>query len=193
MMLQRGRDVRQQHKRRRLITLRQIRRERLEHAQLRRERAALVHVHLVFARPVERLARLHLQAREVEPMALVERGVFLREILANDADEIHVAEKAGRDRRVAGGTAEQPRVGSLRGFDGIQRRRTDNQYAHDEINLKIVSREARRTRGGWKAKGESSSALILCGSPDKDDCQITVIQIAKERYKFNSSSRHCCR
>jgi hypothetical protein len=43
----------------------QFRGERLEHAQFGQQRAAVVHVDLVFAGPVEGLARLDLQSRKV--------------------------------------------------------------------------------------------------------------------------------
>jgi len=102
------------------VRLRQRGREGLEDAQLSLERAPAVHVFLVFARPVERLAFADLQPVEVDAVPPVELEVAFGEIVANDADQSHGREKARRDRRVTGRSAQQARVFGLWGLDGIQ-------------------------------------------------------------------------
>jgi len=82
--------------------------------------AAVVHVHLVFARPMKRLARRILQAPEVDPVLAVELKVSLREILAHDPDQVDRTEKARGHGRVTGRTAEQARIFAGGSFDGVQ-------------------------------------------------------------------------
>src|SRR5215831_6875544 len=104
--------------------------ERLEHAQFRQQRLAIVHIQLVFARPMESLAGQNLQTFQVNPMPFVELDVALREIVADNTDQLDRAEKTGRDRRMTGRAAKKAWVFSLRSPDGIQRGRTDNQHTH---------------------------------------------------------------
>ena len=116
VVLERGRDVRQQDERRVLVRLRQRGREGLEHAQLGQQRAAVVHVHLVFARPMKGFAGQNLQAFEVNFVPAIKLEVFLGKILADHADQFDRAEKARGDGGVAGRAAQQARVFRLREF-----------------------------------------------------------------------------
>ena len=68
----------------------------------------------------------NLQAFEINFVPAIEFYVAFGKIIAHDADHFHRAEKAGRDRRMAGRAAEQPGIFCLRSFDGIQRGRTDD-------------------------------------------------------------------
>jgi len=107
MMLQRGGDVGQEHERGALVQLGQGRSEGFKHAELGQQRAAIVHVGLVFARPVKGFAWKHLEPGQINAMALVELQIFFREVIADDADEFDGTEKAGGDSGVAGRAAER--------------------------------------------------------------------------------------
>jgi hypothetical protein len=66
------------------MRLRQHGREGLEHAEFGQQRAAVVHVRLVFARPVKRFAGQNLQAFQVNFVPAIKLEVFLGKILADD-------------------------------------------------------------------------------------------------------------
>ncbi len=104
--------------------------ESFEHTQFRQQSPAVVHVRLIFARPVKSLAGEHLQAGQVDLVPLVELHISLGKVLADDPHELNRAEKTGRDGGMAGRTAEQARVLCFRGLDGIQCGGTDDKYAH---------------------------------------------------------------
>ena len=72
----------------------------------------------------------NLQTFEINFVPPVKPEVFLRKIVANDADQFDRAEKARGDRGVAGRTAQQTRAGRVRCFDGVQCSRADNENAH---------------------------------------------------------------
>ena len=140
--LERRRDVGQQDELGVLMRLRQFGRERLKHAQLGQQRAAIVHVRLVFARPVKRFAGQNLQAFEINFVPVIKPDVFFGEIGADDANQFHRAEKARGDGGVAGRAAQQARIFRSRSLDGIQRRRTDNENAHFKLILNSEFRVA---------------------------------------------------
>ena len=75
---------------------------------------------------MKRFAGQNLQAVEVNFVPAVKLEVFLREIVADDADQFDRAEKARGDGGMAGRAAEQARVFRVGSFDGIQRGGTDN-------------------------------------------------------------------
>src|SRR5438874_6592719 len=106
MSLQRGRDVRQENKGRSFVRVGQMRGERFKYAQLRQERASIIHIHFIFAGPVESLSCLDLQTRKIDPVAAIKLKVTLRKILPHDSNEFDRAKKTCRHRRVTGGTAE---------------------------------------------------------------------------------------
>ena len=70
---------------------------------------------------MKRFAGQNLQAFEVNFVPPVKLEVFLRKILADDADQFDRAEKARGHGGMAGRAAEQARVFRVRSFDGIQR------------------------------------------------------------------------
>ena len=125
VVLQRRRDVGQQDEWALAIGLRQARGERFEYAEFGLERAAIVHVQLIFAGPMECFAGRDLQTFEVDLVLFVERDVVLREIFTDDADEFDGREKARGDGGMTGGTAEQARVLRIRGANGIKGCGTD--------------------------------------------------------------------
>ena len=59
---------------------------------------------------MKRFAGQNLQAFEINFVPVIKLDVFFGEIVADDADQFHRAEKARRDRRMAGRAAEQARV-----------------------------------------------------------------------------------
>ena len=63
-------------------------------------------------------------------MAPVKLHVFLREIVANDADEIDRAEETRRYGCMTGGAAKKARIFGAGRFDGIERRGTDDENTH---------------------------------------------------------------
>ena len=130
MDLERRRNVGQQHIRQIPVGFRQRGIERLEHAQFREQRPAIVHVHLIFARPMEGLARQDLQAGQVNLMALIELEVLLGKVFTHHAHQAHGAEKARRHAGVTGGTAQQSRIFRRRRFNGIKGGGTNNENAH---------------------------------------------------------------
>jgi hypothetical protein len=130
MMLERRRDVRQEHIRRPFVELRQMRRELLEHAQFRQQRAAIVHVHFVFARPMECFSGLNLQPRQIHAVLAVQRDITLREIVSDHTHHAHGRKETGRHRGMTGGTSQQTRVRCRWCFNGIKGRRPDDKNAH---------------------------------------------------------------
>lgn len=124
-MLQGRRDIGQEDERALAIGLRQARGERFEDAEFGFERPAIVHVHFVFAGPMESFAGSDLQAFEIDFVLFVERDVVLWEIFTDDADEFDGSEEARGDGGMAGGTAEQARVLRIRGANGIKGCGTD--------------------------------------------------------------------
>src|SRR5436190_18415006 len=115
----------------------QRRRKRFENPQLGQQGAAVVHVELVFAGPVESLAGENLQAVQLNAMPAVELDVSFREIFTDDANKFYRAEKAGGNCRVARGTAEQTRVFGFWGFNRIKGGRTNDQYTHANSKLPV--------------------------------------------------------
>ena len=109
--------------------------EGFENPQLRQQRPAMIHIRLIFARPMKRFPRQDLQGLQIDAAAFVELQVPLGKILADDADQSHRAEKTGRYGSVAGGAAQKTRVFGFRSFDRVQRGRADNQNAHKRFRL----------------------------------------------------------
>src|ERR1043166_1282828 len=126
MHLQRGRDIGEEDERGGLERVGQMRGETFKHAQLSGEGAAVVHVQLVFAGPMEGFAGLDLESVKVDAMAAIELDVALGKVLPDDADELDGSEETGGDGGVTGGTAEEAGVLGMRGFDGVQGGGTDN-------------------------------------------------------------------
>ena len=137
VVLERRGDVGEEDEGRLLVLLGKVRGELLEHAQLGGERAAVVHVDLVFAGPVEGLARLDLEARQVDAVLLVERDILLGEILADHAHEVDRGEEAGRDGGVAGRAAEEPGIFGRGGLDGVECGGADDEDAHADFRFWI--------------------------------------------------------
>ena len=129
-LLSAGRVVGQQDVLRLAMGGRQHRRVALHHAQFRAERAPVVHVHLVLAGPVERLALANLQPPEVHLMALEQRNIFPGEIGANHADQLRCGEKTGRNSSVAARAAEEAGVLFFRRDDRVQRGGSKDKQAH---------------------------------------------------------------
>src|SRR5438552_3845151 len=95
MLLEGGSDVREQHKWSVLVRLGQGGSEGFEDAKLGQECAAIVHVGLVFTRPMKCFPGQDLQPIEIDAMAFVKLNVTFREIFSDNADQFHRAEKAG--------------------------------------------------------------------------------------------------
>jgi hypothetical protein len=130
-----GRHVREQHVGGRLVVAGKLGRPVLDHAEHGVQRAPVVHVHLVLARPVERLAVLHLlEALQAEAMLFVERDVLRRKIATDHADQLGGGEKARRHGRMARGAAQQARIFNLRGLDRIKGGGANNKDAHAECD-----------------------------------------------------------
>ena len=81
-----------------------------------------------------------LQAREVNAVILVKLHILLGEIFADHAYQFHRPKETRRHCRVARRAAEQLRVFLRGSFNGIQSRRTDNQYAHSSVVNQVVNR-----------------------------------------------------
>src|SRR5439155_572841 len=75
LMLEGRRNIGQQHERRLAIRLGQIGGEGFKHAQLGRQRPAVVHIDFVLAGPMEGLSRRQLQSAKVDAMAAVKLDV----------------------------------------------------------------------------------------------------------------------
>src|SRR6266850_2761803 len=130
MELQRRRDVGQQNELRGLMRFRQSGGERFENTQFRQKRPAVIHIDLVFARPMEGLAWQNLETFEINPVSLIEPNVTLWKIVTHNADELDRAEEARGHGGMAGRAAEQTRIFCFRCFDGIEGGRTDNEDTH---------------------------------------------------------------
>src|SRR5258705_476035 len=104
--------------------------ESLKDAEFGQQRAAIVHIHFVFAGPMECFAWKNLEALEVDAMAFVKLDVTLGKIIADDSDELNWTEKAGGNGGVTGRTAQQARVFCFGSFNGIEGSRADNQDTH---------------------------------------------------------------
>jgi hypothetical protein len=83
---------------------------------------------------VKGFAGKNLKAFEIDAMAFVKLDVVFGKIVADHSDEFDGTEKAGGDRGVTGGTAEQPWVFCFGSFDGIEGSRADYQNAHFSLN-----------------------------------------------------------
>src|SRR5437016_887508 len=105
-------------------------RERFKNTQLRQKRPAIVHINLVFAGPMESLAGQNLKTFEINSMPVIKLNVTLGKIVTDHADELDGAEEARGHGGMAGRAAEQTRVFSFRGLDGIEGGRADNEDAH---------------------------------------------------------------
>ena len=122
MALQRRRNVRQQHVRRLLVSLWQVRREMLEHVQRHRARLTGIHVSHVFARPAKARSSHLLQTFQINVTRLEVIHMRGWEVVPNDPDELRIREKAGGDRRVRGRTTKQIGVFFQGSFDGNRAR-----------------------------------------------------------------------
>jgi hypothetical protein len=160
-MLQARRDVGQQHKGRVPVRGGQFGRELLEHPQFRSQCSSLVHVRGILARPMERPARPPLQARQVNPVALIKPQVTPGEILPHHPDQLDRAKETRRHRRMAGRAAQQARVLRFGGFDGIQGGRSDNKNFHREVIQGCVRGPAPGFPGGGALLAKTVSCLFL--------------------------------
>src|SRR2546421_12231782 len=109
MMLQRGRNVGQEHEWTLLVRFRQSRREGLEHTKFRRQRPAIIHVHFIFARPMKGLATRRLQSFKINAVTAIQLNVAPGEIVADDADQFDRRKKTCRYRRMTGRSAKESR------------------------------------------------------------------------------------
>ena len=75
--------------------------ERFEHAEFGQQGSPIVHVSLIFTRPMKGLSRENLQTVEVDAALSIELQVALGEIFPDDADYARWAKKAGGHRRMA--------------------------------------------------------------------------------------------
>lgn len=95
----------------------EVRGKAFEDAELGGECAAVVHVDLVFAGPVEGLAFEDLEAFEIDFVFFVEVQVFAWEVAADNANHFDGSKKAGGNSGVAGAAAEQAGIFRVRRFD----------------------------------------------------------------------------
>ena len=79
---------------------------------------------------MERLSRRNLQTLEVDAVTAIKSDIALREIVADDANQLDRSEKTGGDGGMAGRTAEQARIFAVSRFDGVKRGGTNNENAH---------------------------------------------------------------
>ena len=75
---------------------------------------------------MEGFPRQNLQTVQINPVTFVQPQVTIGKIIAHHANQFDRGEKTGRDRRVAGGAAEQARVFCAGSLDRIQGCRADN-------------------------------------------------------------------
>src|SRR6267142_3961195 len=97
-----------------------MRRERFEDAKLGQERLAIIHVHLVFARPVKGLARFHLETVQIDFVFAIEVEVALWEIVADNSHHFNRREERRRDGGMTGGTTEEFRIFGGRSLDRVE-------------------------------------------------------------------------
>ena len=91
---------------------------------------AIVHVVGIFAGPKKSFSGHAFQAFQIDAVVGQQIGIFLGEIVAHDADEIGLREKAGGERDVSGGAAEHAVHAAVRGFDAIIGDGTNDNQGH---------------------------------------------------------------
>ena len=91
-----------------------------DHAEHGIERAAVVHVHFILAGPVKGLAGQLIEAFKAKAVPSVQVDIFAWKIFAHGAHQMGRGKEAGCHSRMTGGSAQQPGVLRVRGFDGIE-------------------------------------------------------------------------
>src|SRR5262249_35104225 len=132
-------DIGQEHELRIAVFFREFRLEVCEDIQLRRQRHALVQVLRIAARPEERFPRGALQTLDVNRAPAKNLSINLREVVANDAHEIHAGEETGRHGKISGRAAQSTVYFSVRTLEGIERNGPYNEQGHYFL-LKVVFR-----------------------------------------------------
>ena len=102
-----------------------------EHAEVRLERLGRVEVVAVAAAPAERLARRPARGRPSRRRASRSGSqLFHRIVVADDADQLHRRQVAGRRGEEVAGPAEHVVRLAERGFDGVERDGADDENGH---------------------------------------------------------------
>ena len=126
-MLQRGIDIGEEDVLGRPEGVRQLGLERGEDVQLRRQRDALVGIGAVAPGPEKGLPRARAPGRRYRCGALEDRGVASREVVADDAHQIHLREIARRHGKISRRAAQRAFHLAERRLQRIERHRTHHK------------------------------------------------------------------
>src|SRR6516164_353267 len=94
----------------------------------------------ILARPEKALAGGALQAQRVDLAAAEDGFVFLAEVIAYDADQVHVREEAGGYGEIGSGAADDAVNLAIGAFNGVKCYGSDNQKSQGHLLQKLELR-----------------------------------------------------
>ncbi len=121
-----GINVAKKNERRVRVRGRQRGLEIREDVEVGDQSGAFIHILVVAPGPVKCFSRGALQTLQINVLMFQDGGVFRREIIADDAYQAHRRKVARRERKIAGGAAQQTIVLATGRLDSIERHRTNH-------------------------------------------------------------------